>query len=344
MIILENISKTYSTPSGQIHALRDINLQVAAGEICGVIGRSGAGKSTLIRCVNLLERPTTGRVSVDNQDLLALSNKQLRQARHRIGMVFQHFNLLASRTVFQNVAFQLAILGHSKAEIAREVEPFLELTGLTDKRDAYPSQLSGGQKQRVAIARALVTQPNVLLCDEMTSALDPETTHSILDLVKRINTELNLSILLITHEMNVIKTIADHVAVIDAGSIVENTDVVSLFRNPQSEVAQQFVKGDMHDHIPEELRILIHPDAQAGDKLLIQIAFIGKSATQPVIEEFVNRSKVRINIIQANLEYMRQETIGVMTVSLEGADGACRDAIQILKGLGVNVEVLGYVN
>jgi len=344
MILLENISKSYVTKNTVVTALKNINLTVNPGEICGVIGRSGAGKSTLIRCVNLLERPSSGKVIVNQQDLLALDSRELRQARHQIGMVFQHFNLLSSRTVFKNVAFQLELLGFKPAQIEKEVTPILELVGLTDKRNQYPHQLSGGQKQRVAIARALVTKPKVLLCDEMTSALDPETTHAILDLVKRINETLQLSILLITHEMSVIKSIADQVVVIDDGEIVENTDVVSLFRDPKSEVATQFIKGDMQEHIPEELRELIHSQRQPGDKLLVQIAFIGKTATQPVIEQFVNRSKVHINIIQANLEYLRRETIGVMTVSLDGSVDDCEKALILLHELGVAVEVLGYVN
>lgn len=343
MIHLKNISKHFHTPSGPVEALRHIDLQVAAGEICGVIGRSGAGKSTLIRCVNLLERPTTGEVIVNGQNLLALNKKALRAARHQIGMVFQHFNLLASRTVFRNVAFQLELLGHKKAAIEKAVMPLLELTGLTDKRDRYPHELSGGQKQRVAIARALVTQPKVLLCDEMTSALDPETTRSILNLVKQINAEFNLSILLITHEMPVIKAISDHVAVIDGGCIVENSDVIQLFQNPQSEVARQFVKGDLAEQVPEELRQQLHEQPIENSKMLVQIAFIGKTATQPVIEDLLNHSKVHVNIMQANLEFLRNETIGVMTASLQGEQADCDAALAYLKQLGVGVEVLGYV-
>jgi D-methionine transport system ATP-binding protein len=343
MIHLENINKIFPTKAGDLHALKDISLSVAEGEICGVIGRSGAGKSTLIRCVNLLERPTSGRVTVAGQDLLTLSKAQLREARHQIGMVFQHFNLLSSRTVYRNIAFQLELLGKSKAEINKAVEPLLEFTGLCDKRDMYPHQLSGGQKQRVAIARALATQPKVLLCDEMTSSLDPETTRSILHLVKEINREFGLSILLITHEMPVVKNISDHVAVIDGGCIVENTDVVSLFQEPQSEVAKQFVKGDLSEQVPEELHARLHKESVEGGKLLVQIAFIGKTATQPIINELLNHSKVNVNIMQANLEYLRSETIGVMTATFDGEHEACEEAILYLKEKGIGVEVLGYV-
>ena len=344
MIQLENLHKIYHTQSGAIDALTDINLTVAPGEICGVIGRSGAGKSTLIRCVNLLERPTSGRVIVNGQNLLDLSAVQLRQARHQIGMVFQHFNLLSSRTVFKNVAFQLELLGHKKSAIEQAVLPLLELTGLTDKRNSYPSELSGGQKQRVAIARALITKPKVLLCDEMTSALDPETTRSILDLVKKINAELGLSILLITHEMPVIKSIADHVVLIDGGRIVENTDVINLFKNPQSNAAKQFVSNDVHGHIPEELQQQIRQQPTENSKLALQITFIGETATQPVIEQLVHHSKVHINIMQANLEYLRRETIGTMTVTLAGHESDCQQAMAYLRERGVGVEVLGYVD
>lgn len=343
MIQLQNIDKLFHTKSGDFQALSDVNLTVAEGEICGVIGRSGAGKSTLIRCVNLLERPTSGQVIVAGQSLLALNKAELRKARHQIGMVFQHFNLLASRNVYRNVAFQLELLGKSKSEIKAAVEPLLELTGLTDKRDVYPHQLSGGQKQRVAIARALVTRPKVLLCDEMTSALDPETTRSILQLVKQINRDLGLSILLITHEMDVIKNISDHVAVIDAGRIVENTDVISLFRSPQSDVAKQFVQGDLAEHIPAELLAQLHKEPFEHGKMLVQIAFYGAAATQPVMHELLSRTQVKVNILQADLEYLRSETIGVMLVTLDGTTDMCEQAITYLKQKGIGVEVLGYV-
>ena len=344
MIHLDNLCKSYQSQAGYVDALLDIHLTVAPGEICGVIGRSGAGKSTLIRCVNLLERPTSGCVIVNGQNLLELSAIQLRQARHHIGMIFQHFNLLSSRTVFKNVAFQLELLGYKKQAIEQAVLPLLELTGLADKRDSYPSELSGGQKQRVAIARALITKPKVLLCDEMTSALDPETTRSILGLVKKINIELGLSILLITHEMHVIKSIADHVIVLDRGQIVEDTDVINLFKSPQSSVAKQFVSHDFHGHIPEELQNQIHHTPTENSRLILQITFIGETATQPVIEQLIHHSKVHINIMQADLEYLRKETIGTMTVTLTASHDDCQQAITYLRERGVGVEVLGYVD
>jgi len=243
MIELKNINKIYITKSGAHHALKNINLHVAPGEIVGVIGKSGAGKSTLIRCVNLLERPTSGSVRVNNVELTTLNPQQLRQARHQIGMIFQHFNLLSTRTVFENVAFPLQLLKQPKNEIDQTVSLLLEKVGLSDRCDAYPSQLSGGQKQRVAIARALATKPQVLLCDEMTSALDSETTEDILKLIRGINQELGLSILCITHEMSVIKAITDRVAVIDYGEIVECAGVVDLFKSPQTPITKRLIQS-----------------------------------------------------------------------------------------------------
>lgn len=343
MITLENVSKIYQTTSGQVTALQDINLQVLPGEIYGVIGRSGAGKSTLIRCVNLLERPTAGRIVVDDRDLMQLDAQHLRDVRHMIGMVFQHFNLLSSRTVYQNIALPLELLQMSTSDIERAVMPLLELTGLKERMHAYPYQLSGGQKQRVAIARALATKPKVLLCDEMTSALDPETTHSILQLVKKINHEMNLTMLLITHEMEVIKSIADHVAVIDAGKIIEQSDVVSLFRNPQTDVAKRFtqsiLKGDLPHYLLEKLR----DDYSEGAQLIVRIAFIGESATQPIIDSLVKHSKVSVNILQANLELLHHETIGMMFVGLSGKQEDMQQALTYLQKQSIDTEVLGYV-
>jgi D-methionine transport system ATP-binding protein len=241
MIELHNISKIYSGKFDDIYALKNINLSVAPGEIVGVIGKSGAGKSTLIRCVNLLERPTSGLVKINGVELTTLSPSQLRHERHQIGMIFQHFNLFATRTVFDNVAFPLHLLKKESNEIDAIVYPLLEKVGLGDRDDAYPHQLSGGQKQRVAIARALATRPKVLLCDEMTSALDPHTTEDILGLIRQINRELNLSILCITHEMSVIKSIADRVAVIDQGEIIECENVVELFKNPKTVMTKQLI-------------------------------------------------------------------------------------------------------
>ncbi|MCB1827739.1 MAG: methionine ABC transporter ATP-binding protein [Coxiellaceae bacterium] len=343
MIKLTNINKSYDTKAGRITALSDINLEVRPGEICGVIGRSGAGKSTLIRCVNLLERPTSGSVEVNGQELMALSDSALREARHHIGMVFQHFNLLSTRTVYENVALPLQLLNKSKSEIDQAVKPLLALTGLEQRAQAYPSQLSGGQKQRVAIARALSTKPSVLLCDEMTSALDPETTASILDLVKDINQQMNLSILLITHEMGVIKSIADHVAVLDDGRIIEQSDVVSLFKHPKTAIAKTFTESISNSELPALLHKQLRAERMQDGHTVIRVAFTGRAAAEPVIDDLVKHFKIRINILQANLEFLRTDTIGMMVVTVWGEEEETQCAIDALKQKGLTVEVLGYV-
>ena len=343
MITLENISKTYITKSGVVNALSNVHLQVQKCEIFGVIGRSGAGKSTLIRCVNLLERPTSGRVMLDGQDLLSLSKAQLRQARHNIGMVFQHFNLLSSRNAFDNVAFPLELIGKSKREIKHSVQVLLDLVGLTDRAQWYPDQLSGGQKQRVAIARALATQPRVLLCDEMTSALDPDSTTAILELIQRIHAELQLTILLITHEMEVIKTIADRVAVLDKGRIVECRDVVNLFKNPENEVTKSFVQSTMKFTLPTAMQKQLQNVYFENASVLLKIQFIGKTAAEPIINELVKHHVISANILYANLSMLHHDMIGVMVLSISGKQSALEKAHEFLQQHDLGVEVVGYV-
>ncbi|MBN2984219.1 methionine ABC transporter ATP-binding protein [Cohnella algarum] len=241
MIVVERLSKTYKTPQGRFTALDGIDLHVRKGDIYGIIGASGAGKSTLIRCLNRLEEPDSGSVAIGGQEITRLNGKALRLARQKIGMIFQQFNLLDARTVYENIAFPLVVAGHSKGKIRRRVRELLELVQLSDKEKAYPAQLSGGQKQRVGIARALANDPDVLLCDEATSALDPETTFSILELLKRINRQLHLTIVLITHELDVLQHICNRMAVIERGKIVETGTVDKLFASPESETARRFV-------------------------------------------------------------------------------------------------------
>ena len=343
MIELKNVTKTYASKQGPITALQDINLHVAAGEIFGVIGRSGAGKSTLIRCVNLLERPTQGQVLVAGQDLMTLSAAALREARHNIGMVFQHFNLLSTRSAFQNIALPLELLGKSKSEVEKTVTPLLELTGLRERRDAYPNQLSGGQKQRVAIARALATRPQVLLCDEMTSSLDPETTGSILQLIKKINAEMDLTILLITHEMDVIKVIADKVAVLDESRIVEANDVLSIFKNPQTEVARSFARASLQPELPLRLERALCRNPQPDGFTIVKILFSGDITGEPIINDLVRTQPVSVDILHANMEYLRQETLGMMVLSLYGPEQGIAAAQQFLQQRGLQIEVIGYV-
>lgn len=340
MIELKNVNKTYD---GDSFALTDVNLTVNPGDIYGVIGKSGAGKSTLIRCVNLLERPTSGVVNVDGQDLMTLSQKQLRQARHNIGMIFQHFNLLSTRTVYDNIALPLELLKKSKADIEKAVTPLLELTGLTTRKNAYPSQLSGGQKQRVAIARALATRPKVLLCDEMTSALDPETTASILDLLKDINEQMQLSILLITHEMEVIKSIADYVAVIDKGRIIEQNNVVSIFKNPQTDMAKRLTQSALKPDLPKLLARKLQAERIVDGRTIIRIAFTGQSAARPILDDLIRHYNVQVNILQANLEFLHHDTIGMMIISARGGEKEINQAMSYLVAKDLGVEVLGYV-
>ena len=279
MIELTHISKVYDGPN-RVEALKDISLSVKEGEIFGVIGQSGAGKSTLIRCINMLERPTSGSVVVDGVDLTKLNEKDLREQRKNIGMIFQHFNLLSSRTVYDNVAFPLELQGMSKAEIKERILPILDIVKLGDRLNNYPSQLSGGQKQRVGIARALASNPKVLLCDEATSALDPQTTKSILELLKDINEKLKLTIVLITHEMQVIKEICDRVAVIEGGVILEEGRVVNVFTGPKEKTTKEFVSAIISHKLPEEAwrHLNVQPDWQDGLHPIICLLYTSDAA------------------------------------------------------------------
>lgn len=343
MIELQNLYKSYPSKSGEVPALTDIDLHVREGEIFGVIGKSGAGKSTLIRCVNLLERPSRGEVIVDGKNLMQLSSRELRAVRHNIGMVFQHFNLLSSRTVYENIALPLELQGRTKTQIKKTLPSLIRLVGLDHREEAYPAQLSGGQKQRVAIARALATSPKVLLCDEMTSSLDPETTRSILDLIRDINEELNLTILLITHEMEVVKSIADHVAVLDQGKIIEKTDVVSLFRKPETQIAKSFVQSTFKLELPKMLQEKIHKEPTKNGHLILRLAFVGKATVRPIVDDLVRHHKVRVNILQANVEFLRHQVVGMMVLSLHGSTEEMASAEHYLHQQGLEIEELGYV-
>ncbi|KAA6045264.1 methionine ABC transporter ATP-binding protein MetN [Pantoea sp. Bo_7] len=343
MIKLENITKVFQQGSRTIQALSGVSLHVPAGQIYGVIGSSGAGKSTLIRCVNLLERPTSGRVLVDGQDLTALSSGQLTLARRQIGMIFQHFNLMNSRTVAGNVALPLELGNLSRDQIKARVSELLELVGLNDKHDSWPANLSGGQKQRLAIARALASNPKVLLCDEATSALDPATTRSILELLKDINRRLGITILLITHEMDVVKRICDQVAVISNGELIEKDSVSEVFSHPKTPLAQQFIQSTLHLDIPEDYqeRMRAQPAAQAVP--LLRLEFTGKSVDAPLLSEAARRFNVNNNIISAQMDYAGGVKFGIMLAEMDGSETDTQAAISWLKEHHVKVEVLGYV-
>ena len=341
MIQLEHISKSFVTASGTVHAVQDVNLQIGEGEIFGIIGFSGAGKSTLVRCINLLERPTEGRVIVDGEDLTAMDLKKLREVRKKIGMIFQHFNLMRSRTVFQNIAFPLKKSGLSKAEKEKKIESLLELVGLSDKKDAYPSQLSGGQKQRVAIARALANDPKVLLCDEATSALDPQTTQSILKLLKQVNETLGITIVLITHEMAVVKDICDRVAIMGQGRVVEEGDTVSVFSHPKEAMTKDFIDtasnlGKIHDLIAEGHSLT---EIQPGEQMVL-LTYSGSNAGQPLISALAEKFSVSANIIYGNIDYLKGKPLGKLVVTLSGEKEAMDQAIDYIRSLGVEMEVM----
>jgi D-methionine transport system ATP-binding protein len=343
MITLSNLQKVYQGESGAVKALDNVSLEIEQGEIFGIIGKSGAGKSTLIRCINLLERPTAGSVVVDGQDMIALSEAELREARKSMGMIFQHFNLLSSRTVLENVCFPLEIAGVNRAERERKVLPLLELVGLADKRDVYPAQLSGGQKQRVGIARALASQPKVLLCDEATSALDPQTTESILALLKDINKKLGLTIVLITHEMHVIKAICDKVAVIEGGKLVETGIVYDVFTNPQSATAKDFIKAVVNNKVPDTLTELLSDTPITGGNLVLRLSFFGESTNEPVIAGLIRRFAVDVNIISGNIDHLQDIPYGTLLIEISGEDEDIQNALHYLQDLDLKTEVIGYV-
>lgn len=344
MIKLKQVSKQFNIKGKKITALDNVNLEVPQGTIYGVIGASGAGKSTLIRCVNLLERPTIGQVFVDGQDLTSLSEKELILARRHIAMIFQHFNLLSSRTVFENVALPLELEKRSKSEIEHKVNQLLELVGLADKKDAYPSNLSGGQKQRVAIARGLAGDPKVLLCDEATSALDPATTQSILQLLKEINKRLGITILLITHEMEVVKRICDRVAVIDKGQLVETGTVSEIFSNPKTELAQRFIQSTFHYELPAEYteQLSIQPTAEKN-KPIIKFEFTGRSVDAPLLSRASKAFHVDFSILMSQIDYAGGVKFGFVIAEVEGDLDKINEAKFYLIDHNVKVEVLGYV-
>ena len=327
MIELKHLGKIYSSASGSVEALKDVNLTIADGEIFGIIGLSGAGKSTLVRCINLLERPTSGEVWVDGRNLTTLSQKDLLQVRRQIGMIFQSFNLLEQRTVLRNVCFPLEISGTPKAEAKKRAEELLKVVGLADKAASFPSQLSGGQKQRVAIARALATNPRYLLCDEATSALDPNTTRSILELLREINKSLGVTIIVITHEMKVIDQICDRVAVIDRGQIAELGAVSQVFTNPQSKIARELI-------LPG---VSIAPVFTPGGKR-IRLAFNGETTRHPVVASLIMECQAPVNIVSADIREIDGKIYGQTILELPADEASAERARAWLKQDGVSFE------
>lgn len=318
MIRFENLSKTFYTRKKPFEALKNISLEIEKGDIYGIIGYSGAGKSTLVRMINALERPTTGKVLVEEKDVGELDKKQLRELRKGIGMIFQQFNLLESKTIYDNVAVPLKLNGVPKKEIEKRVEELLQFVELSDKKYAYPGQLSGGQKQRVGIARALATNPSILLCDEATSALDPKTTDSILELLKKINEVFQITIVIITHEMNVIQKICNKVAVMDYGSIVETGSVLQVFADPQSEIARKFVGNLIHDVIPEPLIASIKNEKRSGQ--ILRIKLTNTDSTEPLLWEINRRFEVETNILYSTINVIQGIVVGIMLVHFIGEE------------------------
>ncbi|ETT32605.1 MULTISPECIES: methionine ABC transporter ATP-binding protein [unclassified Paenibacillus] len=337
MIELKDITKVYGKGSKQATALSALSLSIKKGEIFGVIGHSGAGKSTLIRCINLLERPTAGEVWVDGVELTALSQRQLQEQRRKIGMIFQHFNLLSSATVYDNIAFPLRLIGAGRNEIEQKVKDLLALVGLEEHWNKYPAQLSGGQKQRVGIARALASDPDVLLCDEATSALDPQTTDSILRLLMDINSKFHLTIVLITHEMHVIQSICDRVAVIHGGGIVEQGEVAEVFLKPKHEVTREFIRSETQSDGPLRQAIdAVHP----GYTKSVKITFLGQKTYGSTLSQVVQGTGVHFAILHGTISTIKDVPYGQLIVRFEGPADAVEATLTELVAQGLDVEVI----
>lgn len=337
MIELKELTKVYGKGSKAATALSGLNLSIKKGEIFGVIGHSGAGKSTLIRCINLLERPTTGEVWVDGVELTALGKGQLQEKRRKIGMIFQHFNLLSSATVYDNIAFPLRLAGTAKAGIDQKVKELLVLVGLGNHANKYPAQLSGGQKQRVGVARALASDPDVLLCDEATSALDPQTTDSILRLLLDINRKFHLTIVLITHEMHVIQSICDRVAVIHGGGIVEQGDVAEVFLKPKHEVTKDFIRSETQQDGP--LRAALEAGSRDNAQA-VKITFLGQKTYESTLSDVVRGTGVSFAILQGTISTIKDVPYGQLIVRFEGEPGAINATLTELAAQGLDVEVI----
>ncbi|AYU54372.1 methionine ABC transporter ATP-binding protein [Staphylococcus debuckii] len=338
MIEFKDVSKTFHKRSTEIQALKDVSFTVERQEIYGVIGYSGAGKSTLIRLVNKLENVTSGEVVVDGHQINQYSKKELRKVKKNIGMIFQHFNLLNSKTVFNNVAMPLILEGKSKKYIKEKVDEMLEFVGLGDKGSQYPNELSGGQKQRVAIARALVTDPQILLCDEATSALDPATTDSILRLLKRVNETFEVTILLITHEMSVIQKICDKVAVMEQGRVIEKGTVLDVFSHPKTETAKNFVSTVISTDISEKMIHQLPTDANYQDvKVYMEGAQLGLSVIQTLIKDF----NLGVNVIYASMSDIQDTSVGYLTLRIKGTDEEKQRAYDYLKQHHIEYEEVG---
>ncbi len=328
LIEFSQVAKTFVLGKRKVEAVKDVSLTIQKGEIFGIIGFSGAGKSTLLRLVNQLESPSNGSIKIQGEDLSSFSAKEIRKLRRRIGMIFQNFNLFTSRTVAGNIAYPLKLSGMPKAEIKTRVDELLKFVGLTDKANDYPEQLSGGQKQRVGIARALANSPEILICDEATSALDPDTTAEILRLLKKVNKEFGITILLITHEMNVIQTICDKVAVMENGEVIETGNVFDTFTNPQHPTTKRFIQSVQQDRPSDSL---LHQWKQSGGKNLYRVIFKGELANTPLLSQVSRKNNVDINIVYGSVQELQEKFFGNLLVSFEGEASAIHSVISELE-------------
>lgn len=333
MIQFMDISKTFQTKKDTIHALNHVSLTIDDGDVFGIIGFSGAGKSTLLRMVNALEVPTTGHVEIDGKNIDALSHKELRGVRKKIGMVFQQFNLLESKSVYDNIAIPLRLNKADTVQIRNTVMKLLQFVNLEDKADVYPGQLSGGQKQRVGIARALATNPSILLCDEATSALDPETTDNILQLLERINKELHITILIVTHEIQVIQRICNKVAVMEHGQVVEKGSVLDVFSNPQQDITKRFIQSVIPDTIPDTVIEKIR--AQKENYKLVKVRFLGDKATDNVLYEINRTFDVQTNVLFASVNELQKNVLGIFILQIIGTDTAIQRVMDYIDSKGL---------
>ncbi|MGC6769890.1 methionine ABC transporter ATP-binding protein [Enterococcus sp. LJL51] len=341
MIELKNIDVVFQEKKKTIEAVKNVSLQINKGDVFGIVGYSGAGKSTLVRVINLLQRPTAGAITINQENILTLSPKKLREQRKKIGMIFQHFNLMNERSVFDNVDFSLKYSGLKKSERKAKIEKLLQLVGLEEKQEAYPSQLSGGQKQRVAIARALANDPEILLCDEATSALDPKTTGQILKLLKKLNQELGLTIVLITHEMQVVKEICNRVAVMENGRVIEEDDIVRVFSNPKEALTKDFIRTAAH--IDQALQTIIeHPTLTnlKENEELVELSYVGEQTSEPLIAQLFSKYHVITNILYGDVEIVQQVPIGRLIVVLSGEEKQREKAREYLEKQQVKITTL----
>ena len=338
MIEFKDISKQYELKGQTLHALNQINLSIPTGSIFGIIGYSGAGKSTLIRLINLLERPSSGQIIINGTDFTALDAKTLRQERANIGMIFQQFNLMQTKTVAANIEMPMKLLGWSKAEREKRLEELLDFIDLKHKRQAFPDELSGGQKQRVGIARALANHPKILLCDEATSALDPQTTKSVLQLLKKINQEQGITIVMVTHEMDVIETVCDYVAVMEKGDVIETGSTLQIFSQPQHPTTKNFIQTVLQQHLP--VNILNNLENQNHHSIYC-LKFLGSSAQETVIQAVIKQFDISLNILFANMTEINGSVIGQMFIQLLGDSAEISAAVQYLKDNGVQVDQAG---